>query len=208
MLATAGHSLLTTSIGHICGHSSLPTGNYHTCGHSSLTTSVGRQTGAIDCSDVPKKQLKTLKRCMYLPKTHYITVFQSSRTRCPMDKHYTLRLKPQKSVKFQQTCICSHRAQTGNTTCSRKITRTKRYNEESRASRQKHPCHLSAETSLQLLRVASYAVQGHVHSPNKHTQNLRKYQNGNKYAQHHIHGQSDKHTGKGEDTCRIHSQQC
>ena len=110
---TAGHSLLTTSIGHICGHSSLLTGNYHTCGHSSLTTSVG-QTGAIDCSDVPKKQLKTPKRCMYLPKTHCITVFQSSRTRCTMDKHYTLRLKPQKSVKFQQTCICSHRAQTVN----------------------------------------------------------------------------------------------
>ena len=53
MLATAGHSLLTTSIGHICGHSSLPTGNYHTCGHSSLTTCVG-QTGAIDRSDGPK----------------------------------------------------------------------------------------------------------------------------------------------------------
>ena len=68
----AGHSLLTTSIGHICGHSSLPTGNYHTCGHSSLTTSVG-QTGAIDCSVVPKKTIKNTKTLHVLAEStlHY-----------------------------------------------------------------------------------------------------------------------------------------
>ena len=79
MPASAGHSLLTTSIGHTCGHSWLPTGIEYTCGHRLLTTSIdhpvgnsslttiSHQTGALDCSEVPKI-IKTLKRSIYLPK--------------------------------------------------------------------------------------------------------------------------------------------
>ena len=84
-----------------------------------------------------------------------------------------------------------------NTTASRKRTRTKRYNEESRQDGrhtptpgylQKQPCHLPGETGVQLLCVASNGIVQRPDSDQPSTEQTcgRTDQNGKKYAQHHI----------------------
>ena len=106
-----------------------------------------------------------------------------------------------------------------NTTASRKITRTKRYNEESWQAGwhtpntgiySKQPCHLPEETGVQLLCAASYdMMQRPGHWPNKHRTNLRQHRPKWKEVCSTLHTKIEKPTsGSGRGQSHRYNQHC